>query len=334
MPGVGEQLVGRGNLHHIAQIHNADPVGNVADNGQVMGNEQIGQTVFLFQLLQQVDDLGLNGHVKSGHALVAHHELGLHGKRTGDADTLPLTAGELVGIAVVHIVLQAALVHRLEHVGLHSLGAALEELVGDQTFLDDLTHGHPGVQGGIGVLEDDLQILPQETHFLVFQALQVYAVIQHSLVLLELRVVGILGALGGKHLLRFLGGGYGSLVEIFQLVDLCLMVLDLLLAGGSLLGLVLGDALQHFDLHMMLVDLALQSGSAESMAIPVQQQSRTLGSILHHEAAQNLGSVIKCGLGVAGSQILILNVKESRLVAQRVALPGHFLSMGNGLVVI
>ena len=112
------------------------------------------------------------------------------------------------------------------------------------------------------------------------------------------------------------------------------MVLDLLLAGGGLLGLVLGDALQHFDLHMMLVDLALQSGSAESMAIPVQQQSRTLGSILHHEAAQNLGSVIKCGLGVAGSQILILNVKESRLVAQRVALLGHFLSMGNGLVVI
>ena len=85
---------------------------------------------------------------------------------------------------------------------------------------------------------------------------------------------------------------------------------------------------------MMLVDLALQSGSAESMAIPVQQQSRTLGSILHHEAAQNLGSVIKRGLGVAGSQILILNVKESRLVAQRVALLGHFLSMGNGLVVI
>ena len=63
------------------------------------------------------------------------------------------------------------------------------------------------------------------------------------------------------------------------------MVLDLLLAGDSLLGLVLGDALQHFDLHMMLVDLALQSGSAESMAIPVQQQSRTLGSAPEAAAA-------------------------------------------------
>ena len=334
MPGISEQLVGRGDLHHVAQIHNADPVGNVADDGQVMGNEQIGQAVLLLQLLQQVDNLGLNGHVQSGHALVTHHELGLHGKGTGDADTLPLTAGELVGIAVVHIVLQAALVHRLEDVGLHPLGAALEELVGDQTFLDNLTHGHPGVQGGIGILEDDLQILPQKPHFLVLQALQIHAVVQHGLILLELRVGSVLGALSGKYLLRFLSGGHRSLVKIFQLVDLHLMALDLLFAGGGLLGLILGDALQHFDLHMVLVDLSLQRGSTEGMAVPVQQQRRALVGVLHHEAAQNLGSVIKCGLGVAGGQVLILNVKERRFVPQRVALLGHFLGVGNGLVVI
>ncbi len=160
-------------------------------------------------------------------------------------------------IPVVHIVLQAALVHGLEHIGLHPLGAALEELVGDQAFLNDLTHGHPGVQGGIGILEDDLQILPQKPHFLVLQALQIHAVVQHGFVLPELRIIGVLGALGGEHLLRFLGSGHGGLVEIFQLVDFRLMLLDLLLAGGGLLGLVLGDALQHFDLHMVLIDLTL-----------------------------------------------------------------------------
>lgn len=84
-------------LHHIAQIHDADAVRNVANHRQVMRNEHVGQVLFFLQLLQQIDNLGLNGHVQRGDALVAHNELGLYRQRPGNADALPLTAGELMG---------------------------------------------------------------------------------------------------------------------------------------------------------------------------------------------------------------------------------------------
>ena len=47
-------------------------------------------------LLEQVDDLRLNGHVQCGHRLVTDNELGIQRQSTGNADTLPLAAGELM----------------------------------------------------------------------------------------------------------------------------------------------------------------------------------------------------------------------------------------------
>ena len=41
-------------LHEIAQIHNADPVADVLDYAQIVGNENVGQVVFLLQLAHQV----------------------------------------------------------------------------------------------------------------------------------------------------------------------------------------------------------------------------------------------------------------------------------------
>ena len=157
-----------------------------------MGNEHVGQVLFFLQFLQQVDDLGLNGHVQSGDALVAHDELGLHRQRAGNADTLPLAAGELVGITVQHIILQTAFLHRLNDVLPHGFGAVLVEVVGHQTFLDDLADGEAGVQAGIGILENDLQILAQRPLLLIFQPGQVNAVIPHGFILGKFGIVGIL----------------------------------------------------------------------------------------------------------------------------------------------
>ena len=52
-----------GKLDHVAQIHDADAVGNVLDDRQVMRDEQIGQVALLLQISEQVDDLALDGHV-------------------------------------------------------------------------------------------------------------------------------------------------------------------------------------------------------------------------------------------------------------------------------
>ena len=55
----------------------------------------------LLQVLEQVDDLGLDRDVERRDGLVGHQELGVERQRAGDADALALAAGELVGIAVV-----------------------------------------------------------------------------------------------------------------------------------------------------------------------------------------------------------------------------------------
>ena len=72
-------------FHHVAQIHNADLIGNVLHHGQVMRNKQIGHIVLFLQILQQIDDLCLDTHIQRGNRLVADDELWLQCQRSCDA---------------------------------------------------------------------------------------------------------------------------------------------------------------------------------------------------------------------------------------------------------
>ena len=56
-----------------------------------MGDEQVGQVELLLQLLQQVDDLGLDAHVQCRHRLITHDKLEVDGQGSGHPDALPLT---------------------------------------------------------------------------------------------------------------------------------------------------------------------------------------------------------------------------------------------------
>ena len=66
-----------------------------------MGDEDVRQVELVLDVLEQVDDLRLDGHVQGRHRLVADDQLGLQGERAGDADALALATGELVREAVV-----------------------------------------------------------------------------------------------------------------------------------------------------------------------------------------------------------------------------------------
>ena len=50
----------------------------------------------LLQVVEQVDDAGLDRHVERRDRLVEDEQLGIERERARDADALPLTAGELV----------------------------------------------------------------------------------------------------------------------------------------------------------------------------------------------------------------------------------------------
>ena len=65
-----------------------------------MGDKHISQVKLLLQAAEEVDDLRLDRNVQGGYRLVTDDDLRLHGEGTGNVHTLSLAAGELVGITL------------------------------------------------------------------------------------------------------------------------------------------------------------------------------------------------------------------------------------------
>ena len=82
-------------------MHDRDPVGDVADDADVVGDEEVGEAELVLEVVEQVDDLRLDRDVEGGDRLVGDDQLRLQRQRPGDPDPLPLAAGELVREAVV-----------------------------------------------------------------------------------------------------------------------------------------------------------------------------------------------------------------------------------------
>ena len=96
-----EQLLAVPDFHHVPEIHHRDPITDVADDREVVGDEQVREPELVLKVLQEVQDLRLDGDVERAHGLVEHHELGFEGERARDPDALALSARELMGVAVV-----------------------------------------------------------------------------------------------------------------------------------------------------------------------------------------------------------------------------------------
>ena len=128
---------------------------------QVVGDKQICSTELVLEFLEQVQNLGLNGHIQSGNRLVADNQLGLQRKCTGNADTLTLTAGELMRIAVNVLGVQSDNVEKLaDTLNALLLGA---HAVNGHGLGDDLTDSHTRIERSIRILEDELHLA---THIL------------------------------------------------------------------------------------------------------------------------------------------------------------------------
>ena len=54
MDRMSVQLIALSQLNKRAKIHNTDSIGNMTDNGKIMGNEQISQAHLLLHVLQHV----------------------------------------------------------------------------------------------------------------------------------------------------------------------------------------------------------------------------------------------------------------------------------------
>src|SRR5690606_30203751 len=71
------------------------------DHREIVRDEQVREPELVLQVLEDVQHLRLNGDVERRDRLVRDDELRAQGERSRDADTLALTAGELVRVAVL-----------------------------------------------------------------------------------------------------------------------------------------------------------------------------------------------------------------------------------------
>ena len=155
--GMEEQLFSLCQLHDAALADDGDAVRDESDDRQVVGDEQVGQTAGLLHAVQQVQHLRTDGDVQCRDGLVGHDELRLHDQRTGDADTLTLTARELVGEAGGELRQQADLVQSVHDLFVQVI-LVLVQVVVQQTLSHDVLDLGALVQRGHGVLEDHLHL--------------------------------------------------------------------------------------------------------------------------------------------------------------------------------
>ena len=166
-PGVGvlgvvEDLLAPAEFHDLPRVHHRHPVGHIGHHAQVVGDEDDGEVVALLDLVDELQNLGLDGHIQSRGGLVADQDLRVAGQGNGNNNALAHAAGELEGVLVEADLRlgDAHPAHQLQRPlpGL-ALGGGLAE---DQGLHDLLADLHDGVEGGEGVLEHQGDLLPPD----------------------------------------------------------------------------------------------------------------------------------------------------------------------------
>src|SRR5688500_10337605 len=149
-----EQLAHRRFFDDLCAVHHAHALGGLRDDAHVVRDEHDGHAELGLQLVQQLEDLRLDGHVESGGRLVGDQEVGIARQRHGDHDALPHAARQLVRI-LLHAPLGVRDVHQLQHVDrlVHRVAAA-EALVEPDGLGDLLAHREHRVQRRHRFLED------------------------------------------------------------------------------------------------------------------------------------------------------------------------------------
>ena len=65
---------------------------------EIMSNEQVSQAVLPLEILQQIDNLRLHGHIQRADRFVANEQLRFNRQRASNPNALALPATELVRI--------------------------------------------------------------------------------------------------------------------------------------------------------------------------------------------------------------------------------------------
>ena len=102
-PGVGvarrrEQRLDAALLHDASRVHHDGPVAELGHEVEIVGDVDEREVQAAPEVMEQLDDLGLHGHVERGGRLVGNQQLRLAGKRHADEGALPHAAAQLVRV--------------------------------------------------------------------------------------------------------------------------------------------------------------------------------------------------------------------------------------------
>ncbi len=167
MKRVDIEAVGRGDFDDLAEVHHRDPVRDVADDGEIVRDEEVGQPELALELLHEVDDLRLDGDVERRDRLVADEKLRVQRERSCNTDALSLAAGELMRVATDRVRRQADEGEQLAHAspGLRTTGDGVDA----KRFSDDTADRMPRVQRSERILEDHLHSSPERSQRTLLQ---------------------------------------------------------------------------------------------------------------------------------------------------------------------
>ena len=85
-----EQLLGPAEFHDVAEVHHGHAIADVANDREIVGDEQITQAELLLKVLQEIQNLRLHRDVERRDRSVEDDELGRERERPSDADALVL----------------------------------------------------------------------------------------------------------------------------------------------------------------------------------------------------------------------------------------------------
>ena len=96
----GEDVLGRSLLDDLARVHDREPVRDLDEHREIVGDEEHREPEVVLERFQQSEDLRLDHHVERGGRLVGDDQRRVAGQGHRDHHALLLSAGQLVRVVV------------------------------------------------------------------------------------------------------------------------------------------------------------------------------------------------------------------------------------------
>ena len=110
---VGEHVLDRPGLRHLAGVHDDQAVGDVAGARDVVRDVEEGDALAPAQRRHEVEHADAHGDVEHRDRLVGQDQLGPARERLRETDALPLPATQLIGVLVEEVLCRQE-AHRFE----------------------------------------------------------------------------------------------------------------------------------------------------------------------------------------------------------------------------